>query len=67
LTKADEIELKLQDKQKLLTALTPVDYERIPKLLEWLVGMRKGAENADDKKARLERYDLIEKLCKLSI
>jgi lysyl-tRNA synthetase class I len=67
LTKADEMEVNLQEKQKLLNALTPVDYERIPKVLEWLVGMRDSAKTSTDKKARIERYDIIEKLCNLSI
>jgi hypothetical protein len=66
LTKADEMEVTLQEKQKLLNGLTVADYNNIPKLLQWLESGRKSAEFATDKKVRLAVFALIETLLKLA-
>ncbi len=70
LTKADKLELNLQEKQRLLTELTPDDHAALLVLVPWISTMRKsalGLDNPQEKKKRLARSELLAKLVKLAI
>jgi hypothetical protein len=65
----NNVDVVLREKQKLLHGLTPDDHKSIPGLLGWLDGMREVAKGKDvkDGKARMERYDLLERILKLIV